>query len=414
MNRFATPARYLLPQQQRLPSGRLTVLLALAGSLLLPGCYYMQAARGQLEVLHKREPVEDVIAAAETPGELARRLSLLRDARQFAVDELGLPDNDSYRTYSELDRDYVVWNVFATPEFSLTPKTWCYPIVGCVSYRGYFSEDRARRQAKRLAERGYDVAVGGVAAYSTLGRFDDPILSTMMRWDDVRIVSTLFHELAHQVIYVKNDTGFNESFATAVEEIGIERWLDRHGRAEDMSLYRAQKRLQQNYIELVNAARKDLNALYHTKIGQAEMRNRKQARLTRLRDDIEALLRAEGRNTDFWLTAELNNARLVPVALYEGRVPAFLAIYRGCGSGIECFYREVGVLSELSIAERNARLDALEAGDTISRVGPPNPNGTDLSDFLSFRGSGILPRLFPQSRLEGPPTRRASSQCHCA
>ena len=189
---------------------------------LLSACYYVQATRGQIEVLSKREPIDEVLASPETDDELGRRLRLVQEAREFSIDELGLPDNDSYRSYSDLERDFVVWNVFAAPEFSLQAREWCYPIVGCVSYRGYFSETAAREEADRLARKGFDVAVGGVPAYSTLGNFADPVLSTMMRWDDVRLVSTLFHELAHQVLYIKDDTAFNESFATAVEEIGIE------------------------------------------------------------------------------------------------------------------------------------------------------------------------------------------------
>ena len=158
----------------------------------MAGCYYMQAAGGQWEVIRKREALEDVIEDPDTSPELAARLSLLDEARDFSVVALGLPDNKSYRTYTDLERDYVVWNVFAAPEFSLTPKQWCFPVAGCVSYRGYFSREDAIAQSGRLADDGYDVAVGGVAAYSTLGNFSDPILSTMMRWDDVDLVAVLF------------------------------------------------------------------------------------------------------------------------------------------------------------------------------------------------------------------------------
>jgi len=197
----------------------------------------MQAARGQLDVMSKREPIDKLIEAPDTPEELAARLRLVSEARQFAIDELLLPDNDSYRSYADLGRDYVVWNVFAAPEFSLDPKTWCFPIAGCVAYRGYFSEDAARRKADQLAEDGLDVAVGGVPAYSTLGRFDDPVLNTMMHWEDADLVATIFHELAHQVLYVKNDSAFNESFATTVEEIGIERWLTSRDQGGDFNDY---------------------------------------------------------------------------------------------------------------------------------------------------------------------------------
>ena len=193
--------------------------------LMLSGCYYTQAARGQMEISRKREPIEDIVASDESPPDLVAQLTVVSEARQFSIDILGLPDNDSYRSYADLERDYVVWNIVAVPEFSLQAKTWCYPIVGCVSYRGYFSQDKAQKKADDLRDDGYDVALGGVAAYSTLGRFSDPILNTMMHWGEADLVAVMFHELAHQVLYIKDDTEFNESFATAVEEIGMQRWL---------------------------------------------------------------------------------------------------------------------------------------------------------------------------------------------
>jgi predicted aminopeptidase len=186
---------------------------------------HMQAIRGQIEVMHARQPIPEVIADEESPDELRKRLATVQEARDFAVEELLLADNKSYRSYADLGRDYVVWNVFAAPEFSLEPKTWCYPVAGCVAYRGYFAEEAARKKAQTLSDDGFDVAVGGVSAYSTLGRFSDPVLNTMMRWPDTQLIATIFHELAHQKLYVKGDTEFNESFATAVADIGIKRWL---------------------------------------------------------------------------------------------------------------------------------------------------------------------------------------------
>ena len=178
----------------------LRAVLILVIALSFAGCYYAQAAKGQLELTRKREPIAEVLADEETPDELAARLRLVQEARRFAVDELGLPDNRSYTTYADIERDYVVWNVYAAPEFSLDPKTWCFPVAGCVSYRGYFAKENAEQEARRLAAAGYDVAVGGVAAYSTLGKLKDPVLSSMMRWDDTQLVAVLFHELAHQVL----------------------------------------------------------------------------------------------------------------------------------------------------------------------------------------------------------------------
>ncbi len=344
----------------------LVTIAALGLSCLLSGCYYVQATRGQIEVLAKREPIDEVLASPDTDAELERRLRLVQEARQFSVEELGLPDNKSYRSYTDLERDFVVWNVFAAPEFSLDAREWCYPIVGCVSYRGYFSEEAAHEEADKLKQKGFDVAVGGVPAYSTLGNFNDPVLNTMMRWDDVRLVSTLFHELAHQVLYIKDDTAFNESFATAVEEIGIERWLRANGNPEDMAGYRAQKALNRRLVELVDAARDDLRDYFGRETDAETLRALKSERYERLADEVRAALRAAGRSENHWLTVELNNARLLPMALYDRYVPAFLALYAGCGNELECLYEEVETLSKLDRDARYARLDELAAGPAVS------------------------------------------------
>ena len=330
---------------------------------LLSGCYYVQATRGQIEVLSKREPIDEILASPDTAAELGRRLRLVQEARQYSVEALGLPDNDSYRAYSDLERDYVVWNVFAAPEFSLDAREWCYPIVGCVSYRGYFSEDAAQREAGRLEAKGFDVAVGGVPAYSTLGNFNDPVLNTMMHWDDVKLVATLFHELAHQVLYIRDDTRFNESFATAVEEIGIERWLAANGRPEQMAAYRAQKALHRRLVDLVDAARGDLADYYGRDIDADAKRALKSGRLAQLQADVRAELRAAGRGEQHWLTGELNNARLLPMSLYDVQVPAFLALYEDCGSELDCLYEEAAQIAALERRERDARLAALAARD---------------------------------------------------
>ena len=341
------------------PASRTIATLGLC--CLLSGCYYVQATRGQIEVLRKREPIDEILASPDTEAELGRRLRLVQEARRFSVVDLGLPDNKSYRTYSDLERDYVVWNVFAAPEFSLGAREWCYPIVGCVSYRGYFSEEAAHREAGKLAAKGFDVAVGGVPAYSTLGNFNDPVLNTMMRWDDVKLVATLFHELAHQVLYIKDDTGFNESFATAVEEIGIERWLAANGRPEEMAGYREQKALHRRLVELVEAARDDLADYYGRDVDEDARRALKSGRLAQLAADVRAELRAAGRSENHWLTGDLNNARLLPMSLYDGQVPAFLALYADCGFELACLYEEAARIAELDRKERDARLDALAA-----------------------------------------------------
>ncbi|NIL94614.1 MAG: aminopeptidase [Woeseiaceae bacterium] len=294
--------------------------------------------------MSKREPIDELIAAEETPDELAERLELVSEARQFAVDVLYLPDNDSYRSYADIGRDYVVWNVFAAPEFSLEPRTWCFPVAGCVAYRGYFSEEAARQKARQLRADGYDVVVGGIPAYSTLGRFDDPVLNTMMHWDDTELVATIFHELAHQVLYVKDDTEFNESFATAVAEIGLGLWLDERGETEMFDAYLERRELQERIGELVLNAKVELEALYRTRIAPAAMRERKAMGLDRLRASIREELERSGRAEPAWLESDLNNARLVSIGLYLGRVEEFRSLYDECGRNLTCFYERASSL----------------------------------------------------------------------
>ena len=312
--------------------------MLIAFTLSQSACYYVQAARGQYDVLSRSEPIDEVLAAQDTPEELARRLELVQQARQFAIDELLLPDNDSYRSYADLERDYVVWNVFAAPEFSLEPVTWCFPVAGCVAYRGYFDEEDARAKAEQMREDGFDVATGGIPAYSTLGRFDDPVLNTMMRWRDTDLVATIFHELAHQVLYVKGDSAFNESFATAVEEFGVIRWLEQRGARDEFAEYTRRRELRRQIIEDVDAARGQLESLYAQSLDDAEKRSRKQAILGALQQRIGARLESAGRDPSPWLANELNNARLVPMALYEGRLPEFRTLYRNCEQRFDCFY----------------------------------------------------------------------------
>ena len=323
----------------------LRLVLTLVLLLPLSACYYTQAVKGQLELNRKREPIEEVLQDEDTSPELAARLRLVQEARQFSVDELGLPDNKSYRTYADIERDFVIWNVIAAPEFSTQPKTWCFPVAGCVGYRGYFSQDDARRESEKLGAKGFDVLVGGVAAYSTLGKFSDPVISSMMRWDDVQVVGVLFHELAHQVLYVKGDTGFNEAFATAVEEFGVLRWLESRGQVDDIAAYRKSRQLRQDLMSLVADARVELDDLYASDLDDKAMRRQKETRLHSLGEDAAGLLQRNGRDGSKWLNGELNNARLVSMTLYEGRLPEFRALLDQCEQRIECFYDESRALA---------------------------------------------------------------------
>jgi predicted aminopeptidase len=339
-------------------------ILLRAGTLLvacpmLSACYYLQAAEGHLDVMQKREPIAAVIDDPETSDELARRLELLVRARAFSVTELGLPDNDSYRSYSDLGRDYVVWNVVAAPELSVEPRTWCFPVAGCVAYRGYFSEESAWRKAEALQADGYDVFVGGTTAYSTLGKFDDPVLSTMLSRSDTELVALLFHELAHQVLYVKGDTRFNESFASAVEELGIERWLDREGSAEDLERWQKHRAWYADLTRVALEARDDLERIFGSSVDDEEKRTQKAARLERLTADLVERAGAAGIDaTGWWQDQPLNNARLASWSAYESYVPAFRQVFLECEEDFRCFYDAAATLAELDDSSRRAELDA--------------------------------------------------------
>ncbi len=322
----------------------------------------MQAIGGQMEVLRKRRPLAEVIDDAATEESLSERLTMVQEARQFAVDELLLPENGSYRSYTDLERDFVVWNVFAAPEFSLEPKQWCYPVAGCVAYRGYFSEDKANKKAGKLKKNGLDVFVGGVAAYSTLGRFDDPVLNTMMRWSDINLVQTLFHELAHQKLYVSGDTAFNESFATAVAEIGIKRWLEIRNEQQELQKTERSGILQEQVRQLVIAAWQVLEEMYSDEREAEEMRAQKRIVLDGLSQDVQVAIDASGVDVRNWLAPPLNNARLVSLGLYEGNLSSFRALMKNCDGDLECFYAKASALAELEFDQRQARLLELDSG----------------------------------------------------
>lgn len=326
---------------QRAMYGLLILLLILQ----IEGCYYMQAVRGHVDIMQKRRPVDDVIQDRNSPEALRERLILVKQARQFSIDELHLPDNDSYRSYAELERDFVVWNVFAAPEFSLQPKRWCYPIAGCVGYRGYFSKEAAHKRAEKLRQDDYDVLVGGVAAYSTLGRFSDPVLSTMMRWSDLELISVLFHELAHQKLYVRDDAEFNESFATAVEEIGIERWLASRDEYDRLREYRGHREFRRLLMLHVRSARTELEELYDSPVDETQMRKRKQAILTRLKNLAEKEVNRTGRGAPGWLAQPINNASLIPLTLYRGKLAEFRQLLKDCHEDLKCFYDRALALS---------------------------------------------------------------------
>ena len=326
---------------------RLRLLLLCTAMLPLSGCYLMQAARGQLDLNARRVPVPTVLSSPDTRTEVARRLALAARIRDYASAELGLPDNASYRSYADLGRPFVVWNVYAAPAYSVDPRTWCFPVAGCVAYRGYFAEAAARSFARRLEMRGYDVAVGGVPAYSTLGHFADPLLSTMLAWDDAELASLVFHELAHQVAYAPGDTTFNEGFASVVEEEGVRRWLAAEQRAGEVAAHERRVADRRALAARVAETRERLRRLYSRRQPAESLAAAKAAEFTNLR----AALAARWPGTSL-LERPLNNAVLLEVSTYGDCVPALAARLAVVGGDLRRFYVLVRRLAKASAAER--------------------------------------------------------------
>jgi predicted aminopeptidase len=323
---------------------------------LLSGCYELQAARGQAQLMLERKPIARLIGDPSTPHALREQLQEVIAMRDFATRELGLPDNGSYRGYADVGRNYVVWNVFAAPEFSVQAKQWCYPIIGCVAYRGYFEERKARRLARSLRARGFDVAVGGVAAYSTLGHFDDPILSTMLGWSDVELASIVFHELTHQLLYVPNDSPFNEALATLVEQEGVRRWLRAQGRDHDLGDYSLQHEHYTEVTDLLIGARAELESLYASRLEAPDMREKKRAVFEAMRASYAVLRTQWGGHAPFdeWFEGDINNAHLVSIATYERCVPGFARELAGVGGDLGRFYERAREIARMEPSARDA------------------------------------------------------------
>jgi predicted aminopeptidase len=383
--------------------GPMRALLTGALCGLLGGCYLMQAANGQYRLLHARVPIDTLLADPGTPPELRARLTEVHAARTFASHELALPDNDSYRSYADIGRPFVVWNVVAAPEFSLQPKRWCFPVAGCVAYRGYFHEQRARDLALELEARGFDVVVEGVPAYSTLGKFADPVISSMLRYDDDELAATIFHELAHQLIYVRNDSEFNEAFATTVEEVGLTRWLERQGEAQRIGRFHTEQEREAALLALLKAARARLAALYESGAPVAELRERKRQLLAELAADIRALERRQGVHYpvyDEWIAAGLNNAQLAAVATYYDCVPGFKRLLATENDDLARFYAAVRELAKQPRDERHALLCGVQSPGLAVR-GPAQQRELRLrvvaAEVGGQHGQHVL-RLDPESR----------------
>ncbi len=346
-----------------------TVALLTAVLLGLSGCtslgYYWQSVSGHLQLMNAARPIDDWLQDSETPAKLKARLALSQQIRRFAVSELKLPDNASYQRYADLRRKAVVWNVSAAPEFSLTLQTWCFPVTGCVGYKGYFDETQARAEADRLGAQGLEVSVYGVPAYSTLGWMNwaggDPLLNTFIGYPEGELARLIFHELAHQVVYAADDMDFNESFATAVERLGSARWLDAHGSVAVRKEYALYSERRQQFRALTLGLRRELSEIYEPKTAPAHDRRAqtamKNVALQAFHTRYAALKASWDGYTGYdpWV-ARTNNASLGALAAYDELVPGFEALFAREGSNWLRFYDAVRRLAALPKQERHDAL----------------------------------------------------------
>jgi predicted aminopeptidase len=333
----------------------------------LGGCasvgYYAQSLRGHFDLLHRAKPVQDWVRDEATPAELRERLRLSQEMRDFAIAELKLPDNASYRRYADLHRDAAVWNVVAAPELSLQLKTWCFPVLGCVGYRGYFDREQAKALGQELKTAGWEVSVYGVPAYSTLGWSNwlggDPLLNTFALGPETELARLLFHELAHQEAYADDDTPFNESYATAVERLGLERWLRHRG---DPTLRKEHEEIETRrgrFRALTRALRAQLDALYRSDATDELKRERKAALMAEFRAEYERVKREAWGGDDAYdgWVQRANNAALAVQGAYGDLVPDFIRLFEREGGDWDRFHAEVRRLAKLPKAERRRALE---------------------------------------------------------
>jgi predicted aminopeptidase len=321
--------------------------------------YYSQSITGQWEIYAKRRHINEILMDEKTSHTLHEKLAPVPEIRQFASEQLKLPNNNSYLTYADLNREYVVWNVFATPQLSLEPVQWCFLIVGCLSYQGFFDKETAMRQANTLRAQDYDVFVGGVSAYSTLGWFDDPILNTMLNKDITYLVKVIFHELAHQKIYIKNDTEFNEAFAESIALAGINKWLTQYHSQDAIDKFTNKQNYENEFVSLVLETRDELEELYDSEMPDQKMQQNKIEILKLMRKKYNQMRSNWNDDTtyDSWFNTELNNAKIAAVATYRHLIPDFMHLLEKTGNDFEDFYKLINKLERCSIIKRRAILD---------------------------------------------------------
>jgi len=324
--------------------------------------YYHQSISGHLKLISKRERITDIVNDPTRDEKLVTQLRLVEKIRSFASSKLRLPDNDSYLSYVQLEKPYVTWNVFAAPEFSIALRQWCFLVVGCVPYRGYYDEHEANSYAEKLAQEGVDVYVAGAPAYSTLGYFDDPLLSSMLDRGEIVAAAYIFHELAHQQFYLKGDGAFNEAFATAVEEIGVLAWLEQQSRSEEVQRYNDWLLQKSVFSDFIESSREEFEALYQQEYDMGKMQAEKEILIAEMRRKFANLSSGNKQIARYsrWMSGPLNNAQLGAISLYREMVPAFRRIYSLCENDFERFYNYVEEISKHSEMQREEILRTTE------------------------------------------------------
>jgi predicted aminopeptidase len=349
------------------PKALMTICLSVAAVALMACAdvgYFWQSASGHVRILNAASPVDELLSDQQMTPRLRQQLEAAKDIRAFAISALALPDNRSYRQYADLKRQFVVWNVFATPPLSLKLHTWCFPVVGCLSYKGYFAEGDAQRLGDQMRSEGFDVSVAGIPAYSTLGWTPDPLLNTFIYYPKGELARMVFHELAHQVVYINDDTAFNESFATAVEELGVELWLTHFANESATKDYRLFDERRRVFKSLLLTTRDDLKALYKSDMPDEQKLAQKKIIFDALLSRYQTFRDTEWKGWkgyDKFFESELNNAKLAGVGLYSKYVPAFKVLFAQSGNDFSRFYKAVDELGRLPRKERDVRLDELDA-----------------------------------------------------
>jgi len=323
--------------------------------------YYWEKVQGHADILNNQRPIQEAIRDPATIKETKQRLINAKKAREFATATLKLPDNDSYRNYVDIKRDYAVWTVVATPPYSTKPKQWCFLIVGCLSYRGYFSEQKANEFAAQLKKQNMDVYVSGIKAYSTLGWFDDPLLSSMLYKSEAYRVGIIFHELAHQQFYLQDDTAFNEAFASTVELLGIKLWFEENKKLQKYKQYRIAKKRDEQFKQLLQDTRQVLMAHYQNTKNSSKLKTGKQFIFNQLKENYTALkIKWNGYDGyDRWMNQPLNNAHLAMIATYNDLIPAFKKMYLNANKNFTVFYKQVETLAEKPKQQRDLYLNTL-------------------------------------------------------